>query len=127
MPQAGPLLPFEKAGKMPAAIQAWTSGWKNGSPEPPPHELLTMSGRRSGRGFWPLRSVGARIHCPDEISAVSRQQPLARIHFACGATPIWFVPGSPSSPTIVPIVCVPWVSVSHGSPVGHSCRGSHQL
>ena len=107
VPQAGPLLPFENAGKMPAATQAWTSGWKNGSPEPPPQELLTMSGRRSGRGLFPAESVGARIHWPDEISAVSRQQPFAEIHFACGATPIWFVPGSPSSPIIVPIVWVP--------------------
>src|SRR5262245_42663059 len=87
VPQPGPVLPFEKAGKMPAAIQACTAGWKNGSPEPPPHELLTMSGRRSGRGLSPLRSVGARMNWPDEISAVSRQQPFARIHFACGATP----------------------------------------
>ncbi len=88
VPHAGPLLPFEKAGKIPAATQACTSGWKNGSPEPPPHELLTMSGRRSGRGLSPFRSVGARIHWPDEIRAVSRQQPFAEIHLACGATPI---------------------------------------
>ena len=34
------------------------------------------------------------------------------IHRAPGATPIWFEP--PSSPTIVPIVCVPWPKSSHG-------------
>src|SRR4029079_8093452 len=85
---AGPSFPLETAAKIPAATHAWTSGWKNGSPEPPPQELFTMSGRRSGRGLFPLESVGARIHWPDEMSAVSRQQPFAEIHFACGATPI---------------------------------------
>ncbi len=35
------------------------------------------------------------------------------IHFAPGATPIWFAP--PSSPTIVPIVCVPWAESSQGA------------
>jgi len=70
-----------------------------------------MFARRSGRGLLPFRSVGAITHWPDASNAVSEQeldsQPLAAIHFACGATPIWFVPGSPSSPTIVPIVWVP--------------------
>ncbi len=122
-----PSLPFENAGKMPDATHACTAGWKNGSPEPPPHELLTTSGRKSGRGLSPAEFVGARIHCPDEISAVSRQQPFAEIHFACGATPTWFAPGSPSSPTIVPIVCVPWPFMSQGSLLGHSSSGSHQL
>ncbi len=56
-------------------------------------------------------------------------QPLAVIHFACGATPIWFGPGSPSSPTIVPIVCVPWLTLSHGTSDGlpHTFEGSYQL
>src|SRR4030095_13715651 len=35
------------------------------------------------------------------------------IHFAPGATPILLEP--PSSPTIVPIVCVPWSVSSHGN------------
>ena len=92
-----------------------------------------MSGRRCGFGFWPFRSVGASIHWPDASSAdVEHEfvsQPLAAIHFACGATPIWFVPGSPSSPTIVPIVCVPWPLLSHGAVDGfpHTCDGSNQL
>src|SRR6476661_8800022 len=90
-----------------------------------------MSGRRFGRGFWPLRSVGATMNWPDDRSACVEQlfvsQPLAAIHVACGATPIWFVPGSPSSPTIVPIVCVPWPLLSHGVPAPHTAEGSHQL
>ena len=91
-----------------------------------------MSGRRFGCGFWPLRSVGASMHWPEDSSALVEQllvsQPLAAIHFACGATPIWFVPGLPSSPTIVPIVCVPWPLLSQGVPtVAHTADGSYQL
>ena len=41
------------------------------------------------------------------------------IHFAPGATPIWFVPvpmpAPASSPTVVPVVCVPWPWSSHGA------------
>src|SRR5207247_1194363 len=98
-----------------------------------PHELLTMFGRRSGRGFWPLRSVGASTHWPEASSAAVEHeldsQPFAAIHLACGATPIWFVPGSPSSPTIVPIVCVPWPLLSHGASDGfpQTFEGSNQL
>ena len=73
-----------------------------------------MFGRLVASGFSPSRSVGASIHWPEEISAASEgQQPLAAIHFAPGATPIWLA--APSSPTIVPIVCVPWPLVSHGA------------
>src|SRR5215216_2862472 len=107
---------------MPEATHALTIPWYHGSPPPPLHELLTMCGRRSGRGFAPVRSVGARIHWPDASRAESEHefvsQPLAAIQRACGATPIWFVPGSPSSPTIVPIVCVPWLLLSHGTSDG---------
>lgn len=46
------------------------------------------------------------------------------IHFAPGATPIWFEP-SGSDPTIVPIVWVPCPSVSAGS-VAWLC-GSYQF
>ena len=35
------------------------------------------------------------------------------IHFAPGAIPIWLP--EPSSPTIVPIVWVPWLVSSHGA------------
>ena len=94
---------------MPEAIQALTVAWYQASLPPPPHELLTMCGLRSGRGFWPWRSVGARIHCPEASRAASEHEfdshPLAAIHLAAGATPIWFT--APSSPTIVPMVCVP--------------------
>jgi len=49
------------------------------------------------------------------------------IHFAPGAMPIWLLP--PSSPTIVPMVCVPWSLLSHGTSDGlpHVCDGSNQL
>ena len=37
------------------------------------------------------------------------------IHFAPGATPISLLPPlSLSSPTVVPVVCVPWPLSSHG-------------
>ena len=35
------------------------------------------------------------------------------IHFASGATPTWLP--APSSPTAIPIVCVPWPWSSHGA------------
>ena len=55
-----------------------------------PQELLMMFGRLVTSGLSPSRSVGASIHWPDEISAASEgQQPLAAIHLAPGATPIW--------------------------------------
>src|SRR4051794_4156499 len=95
---------------MPAAIQALTVCAYQGASPPPPHELLTMSACRSGRGLAPLRSVGASTHWPAASSELSEQslvsQPLAAIHFADGATPICAPP--PSSPTMVPMVCVPW-------------------
>jgi hypothetical protein len=52
---------------------------------------------------------------------------LAAIHLAPGATPIWLAP--PSSPTIVPMVCVPWALLSHGVTDGlpHTLDGSNQL
>ena len=86
------MLPVEKAGKMPEASQACTMGWKKVSVGPPPHELLMMWGRRSGRGLLPFRSVGASIHWPAASRAPSVQnsssQPLAVIHRTSGATPI---------------------------------------
>jgi hypothetical protein len=53
VPQPGPVFPFEKAGKMPEAIHAFTIPWYHGLPPPPPQELLTMCGLKSGRAFWP--------------------------------------------------------------------------
>jgi hypothetical protein len=48
--------------------------------------LLTICGRRAGCGFWPLRSVGARMNWAEERRAgrehVLDSQPLAAIHFA---------------------------------------------
>ena len=82
----------ELRGRCPGAIQAVTMSRYQGSPGPPPQELLTTWGRRSGRGFSPLRSVGARTNCADERRAVSEQllvsQPLAASQRAPGATPI---------------------------------------
>src|SRR5206468_1046934 len=102
-----------------------------GSPEPPPHELFTMWGRRSGRGFWPFRSVGASTHWPaasnDATVHESLSHPLAAIQRAAGATPIWLP--APSSPTIVPMVCVPWKTLSQGATDGNpqTLAGSNQL
>src|SRR5262245_55462214 len=102
---------------MPAATHDWTMSRKNSSPPHPPQELLTTS----GRGVWPLRSVGAIIHWPDAISAEYEQEsyshPLAAIHRAPGATPIWFWPVG-SSPAMVPMVWVPWPLLSHGAAEG---------
>src|SRR6478609_11064314 len=114
---AGPLLPLEKLPKIPDAAQAASTSSMNGSllGSSVPQELLMMSGRLLTSGFSPSRSVGASIHSPDAISASSEgQQPLAVIHFAPGATPIWLLP--PSLPTMVPIVWVPCSSTSHGAP-----------
>ncbi len=90
-----------------------------------------MLGRSAGSGFSPARSVGASIHSADSVSASSLQlldsQPLAAIQVAPGATPIWLP--APSSPTIVPIVWVPWALLSHGSSDGlpQTSDGSNQL
>src|SRR5687767_15037665 len=116
---------------MPAATHARTASWYQGLPPPPPHELFTTLGRRSGLGLAPDRSVGASIHCAEASSAPSEHQfssqPLAVIHCAPGATPIWFSP--PSSPTIVPIVWVPCPLLSHGVVDGEpqTKDGSNQL
>src|SRR5215470_8170919 len=63
-------------------------------------------------------SPGAMTHCAHAISDEPLQlfdsQPLHAIHFALGATPIWFAP--PSLPTIVPIVWLPWPMLSQGVP-----------
>jgi hypothetical protein len=93
-------------------------------------ELFTTSGRSAGFGRVPSVLVGARMNWPEDNRALTEQlvlsQPLAAIHFAFGATPILLIP---SFPTIVPIVCVPWSTLSHGvAPVEEqTCEGSHQL
>src|SRR5690606_26311725 len=125
--QPGPELPAENIGKMPAAIQALMVAWYQVSPRPPPHELFTTSGAIDGVGV-PLASVGAAIHWPAASRWALEQevlaQPLAAIHWAPGATPIWLVP--PSSPTMVPMVWVPWPLLSHGD-APHTPVGSNQL
>ena len=124
--QDGPLLPLDQTPKMPEAVQASVTSSMNGSLDGAvvPHELLMMLGRLLASGFCPLRSVGSSIHCPEEISAASDgQHPFAAIHLTSGATPIWL---APSAPAMVPMVCVPWPSVSHGA-VAHSPAASNQL
>src|SRR4051812_29500059 len=120
--------PLENDAKMPAATHAVTMSLYQGSCTVPPQELFTTSGARSGRGFAPFRSVGATIHCPAASSEDSLHeldsQPFALIHFAPGATPIRLVP---SSPTIVPMVCVPWSTLSQGAAAGQTLPGSNQL
>ncbi len=101
-------MPFDHWPKMPEASQARITSSMKGSllGELVPHELFTMCGRFAAFGLEPLSLVGASIHWPDSISpALLWQHPFAVIHFALGATPIWFTP--PSSPTMVPIVWVP--------------------
>src|SRR5687768_37003 len=103
---------------MPAASQAAVVSVYQSSMLPAavrPHELLTTLGRFDGSGSLPSVLVGATIHCPDERSAASEQlsQPFVAIQSAPGATPIWLP--LPSSPTMVPMVCVPWPLSSNGS------------
>ena len=59
------------------------------------------------RGQDPLSRASSDWSCRCRRAAAS-----ASIHFAAGATPIWLAP--PSSPTMVPMVWVPWPKVSHG-------------
>jgi hypothetical protein len=125
-PQLDPALPLAKAGKMPAATQDFTASRNSGSPTGPPQELLTTWARSSGLGFCPDRSVGAASHSNELISASTVQQPLAAIQRAWGATPIWLGPGLPSSPTMVPMVWVPWPTSSQGE-VPQTLRASNQL
>ena len=87
-----------------------------------------ICGRRAGSAPDPSSRVGASIHWPDSSSALSEQlldsQPFAAIQRAPGATPMLFAP--PSPPTIVPIVWVPWLLLSHGIPPARTCDGSNQ-
>ena len=79
--------------------------------------LLITCGRRAGFGFWPSRSVGAMKNWKHSVYVAGVPTPwfMLRqpIHFAPGATPIWF-PAS-SSPIEVPVVWLPWPLSSHGS------------
>ncbi|OPZ60461.1 MAG: hypothetical protein BWY88_00486 [Synergistetes bacterium ADurb.Bin520] len=67
-------------------------------------------------GFCPARFVGAAIHWALERRAASVQSevlhPRAAIHRAPGATPMEF---PPPSPTMVPMVWVPWPLSSAGA------------
>src|SRR5215470_20168038 len=86
------------------------------------YELPITFGRLDGSGLLPFRSVGARKNCRHSMYVLGRPTPSSMfrhaIHLAPGATPIWLP--LPSSPTAVPIVCVPCempviVSSSHGA------------
>ncbi|URN06942.1 hypothetical protein LUW74_28900 [Actinomadura madurae] len=126
--QAGPLFPLAQIPMIPDAAHASRTSSMSGSSvgEEEPHELLTMCGRFDTSGFRPSASVGASIHWPDATRSASVQvaQPLAAIQRTPGATPIWLP--SPSSPAIVPIVCVPWPLLSQGAP-SHLPEASNQL
>ena len=111
------VLPDDQTLKMPAAIQASSMAWKKSSKlcsTSWPHELLMMWAL-DGSGLFPRTSVGASSHQPDRSSdstPVLSQQPFVAIHCASGATPTWL---APSSPTMVPMVCVPCPLSSHGA------------
>jgi hypothetical protein len=119
--QAGPELPAETSTKIPAAW-VFSTMVRNVSAAHislvgQPQLLFMTSGRRSGFGFWLFRSVGAMNHWKHSVYVSGRPTPWSMlwqpIHLAPGATPIWLP--EPSSPEVVPVVCVPWASSSHGS------------
>ena len=114
---------------MPAARQASIVSLNQSRPPAPPQELFTMFGRCAGSAPVPSSRVGASIHWPERSSAASVQvlvsQPLAAIHRARGATPMWL--STPSTPTMVPMVWVPWSLLSHGAGGAHTDDGSNQL
>src|SRR6267143_442029 len=80
-------------------------------------ELLVISGAFVGSGSPPPIRVGARNHCMHSmyLAGVPALASMLRqpIHFAPGAIPIWLP--APSSPTIVPVVWLPWARSSQGS------------
>ena len=121
--QPEPLLPAETTTSMPAARTFSTTVFRTlGSVQPSlggqPQELLMTCGALVGSGFWSLQ-VRRRDEPLEALGVASPGVPLPwsmfrqPIHFAPGAMPIWLPP--PSSPTIVPIVCVPWSVSSHGA------------
>src|SRR5215212_12187469 len=97
-------------GKIPAARQAAVKPAYQSDPPVPAQELLTIIGRRSGRGCPPSSLVGAKIHCAASIRSASLQvyalHPCAAIQRAPGATPTVGVSPAPLA-MIVPIVWVP--------------------
>src|SRR5450432_2005807 len=82
-----------------------------------PQELLMTLGDLDGSGFRFARFVGAMNHSKNSVYVAGVPAPWSMlrqpIHFAEGATPILLAP--PSSPTIVPIVWVPWPKSSQGT------------
>src|SRR5436309_8654764 len=144
-----PSLPAETAMKVPAARTLSTAVCRLPTEHPSSggqrYELPIAFGRFDGSGFAPFRSVGARKNWRHSMYVLGRPTPSSMfrqaIHLAPGATPIWFP--APSSPTAVPIVCVPWempptLLSSHGalrskphgfvpSPLMSPCTASHQV
>src|SRR5690606_31232892 len=84
---------------------------------------------RAGLGLLPVRSVGATIHWLQAIRPASvapppaPPKPMHATQRALGATPTWLLP--PSSPTMVPMVWVPWLPVLRGAVL--KLYGSNQL
>ncbi len=130
----GPELPAEKTGTMPAARRAVTASISESWAQPSweieqNQELLTATGARSGFGLWPSRFQGAIMNSRHVtyVSGVPKPEEFIDrhdIHWAPGATPIWFAP--PSSPTMVPAVCVPCPYGSSGARLPGSVA-SYQL
>jgi hypothetical protein len=112
VPGPGPLLPFAKAGKMPAATQACTSARNSVLyVAVEPQELLTTSGALAGS------PPGASIHWKPSWMMLVLVEPESRkiltaIQSASGATPTTS-PGGP--PTIVPATWVPCPLPSPGA------------
>ena len=122
--QPDPSFPAATTTRMPAARVASTASLSSAiaaglhpSPAVHVHELPIASGALAGSGFSPFMSVGAMNHWKHSMYAAGEPKPWSMlrqpIQRACGATPIWLP--SPSSPTMVPIVCVPCWSSSQGA------------
>src|SRR5437899_793921 len=118
--QPGPALPAATTIIIPAAACASTAACNVLAEQPSEgghsQELLVISGALVGSGSPPPIRVGARNHCMHSmyLAGVPKFASMLRqpIHFAPGAIPIWLP--APSSPTIVPVVWLPWPWSSQG-------------
>jgi hypothetical protein len=108
--QFGPRLPVEATTKIPAACVFSTIVRSVSCAQPSAggqFQLLFITcGRSVGSGFCPVRSVGAMKNWKHSVYVCGVPLPWSMfrqpIHFAPGATPIWFP--EPSSPIVVPVV-----------------------
>src|SRR5688572_12313085 len=72
--QAGPLLPSEKIGMMPAANHASVKDVYQGSPPPPPQELLITCGALLQSGSLPSTLVGQVRNSAELVKSKSEQK-----------------------------------------------------